>query len=482
VTYRSRNGGRSCEVALQSTGRAPQTRWIAPGLPSNRITTIAFAPDGVWIGTARGLAHGTGLTSWETLPPTGGDQQTVEKISRSAAGENDSTRAHLQPSREKASPAAIAVLGPYNRTISLPGERPGSARRGGRADLLAVQLAIEHINTIRRTRGQEPFELAVRYPGYAEYGWGTPEDEFARTAANDNVLGIVGFLRPDNSIAEAVVTHTDIPVVNAAPSPREKGGVQTANPWIFRCWGDLPRQHRLLLDHVFDRLGHTRIAALHTPDEDAQRHLAWWRSHAGSRGHPLVGEVSYDGTSQGLAEALEALRSWEPDVVLTWCDADTSAAILQQMRRMRMNQLLIGGPQIVTDEFVTQVQTGLPAGTTPGSVIALYPTIRADTARPPSTFITQYAERGLGGPAASVSGTALEQWHGAYRSFDAANHLLEAIDLSSANREAVRRTLRMMRESATGEHHYERLHPRTQLTFARLEAGAWVFQAIDPPK
>ena len=74
-------------------------------------------------------------------------------------------------SEMRASPAAVAVYGPRNRTIALPGSPEGMPYESGRPDLNAVELAIERFSSNAPTSDRR-VELVMVHPGYARYGWG----------------------------------------------------------------------------------------------------------------------------------------------------------------------------------------------------------------------------------------------------------------------------------------------------------------------
>ncbi len=486
---------------LKPTAR--RMRRPAPTLPGNRIRCITFDRDGVWVGTDNGLARGTGLAQWEELSRRAGDNQSTEGNTAKSETQNRpagfsprgsaSSRRGPQPATRQGKSVAIAVLGPQNRTIALPGRRPKIARLEGRADLLAVQLAVANANRQDGHGGQPTksgetrrFDLVTGGEGYARYGWGTPEDEFTGFASYGNVAGLLGFLDPKNAMADAVAVRTEVPIVNLAAKPDDKSPAG-GNPWVFWCWGDEPRKHRMLMDYIIDQLGHTRIAALHTPGQGARRHLRWLSDHARSRGHTLVGEVRYPSAAEELDQALKRLQRMQPDVVLTYCDAFTSAVILRRMRRMEMSQLFVGGPSIVSDVFVKLVGTDpgpaialtncgadLPSGTNL-SVGHMTGSKACPTPSPGevlSRFAKEYAERNMIKSVKTVPGLQ------GYRSFEAADHLLTAVRIAGADRDSLRRTLQTMHDSALGELHYERLYSAPAVTVARLVVGRWVFQEI----
>ena len=469
----------------------------------NRIRCITFDRDGVWVGTDNGLLRGTGsamggqVWPWKDLPRRAGDDRSMEgdveksetknrAAGFSPRGYTSYPRGPKPPTRQSQS-VAIAILGPQNRTIALPGRRREDVRLAGRVDLLAVQLAVANANRQVGQRGQptksgerRSFDLVTGGDGYTRYGWGTAEDEFTGFASYGNVAGLLGFLDPSSAMADAVAVRTEVPIVNLVADPDDNSDAG-GNPWVFRCRRDEPRKHRMLMDYILDQLGQTRIAAIHTPGQGARRHLHWLADHARSRGHPLVGEVRYPSAPKELGPALERLQRMQPEVVLTYCDAFTSAAILRRMRRMGMNQLFVGGPSIVSDVFVKLVDTDpgpvialtnrgtdLPVGQMTGSKACPTPSPGEAILR----FAKEYAERNMIGSVKTPPGLR------GYRSFEAADHLLAAVRIAGADRESLRRTLKRMHDSALGELHYERLYSGPTVTVARLKAGRWVFQEI----
>jgi ABC-type branched-subunit amino acid transport system substrate-binding protein len=237
-------------------------------------------------------------------------------------------------------------------------------------------------------------------------------------------------------------------------------------PWIFRCYGDEPRQQRVFLDYVLDKLGRKRLAVLRTPGKPAHIHLEWWISQAQERGHPVVADLSSDPHLDKLDEAIAALKGSRVDAVLTWCDAETSASILRGMRDAGMEQLFVGGEQIVGDSFMKLV------GDSPGEVVAAYP--MTDRAR--RTVLSDFAEKYT----EQSSPTARRNPPGprAYLTYDATRHLLAAIDIAGPDREAVRRTLSSMSMNADGERHFEQTHSPGTPMCAILEQGEWKFRFL----
>jgi hypothetical protein len=112
---------------------------------------------------------------------------------------------------------------------------------------------------------------------------------------------------------------------------------------------------------------------------------------------------------------------------LTWSDAQATSALLDGMRKAALHAALAGGPSIVNDEFARSAP--LDAGT----VLAVAPCSHAEAA---------------GGPPP-------ESLHD--RSYEAAAHLLAAVEIAGRDREAVRGELQRLRSQAV----------------ARLKNGVW---------
>jgi hypothetical protein len=125
---------------------------------------------------------------------------------------------------------------------------------------------------------------------------------------------------------------------------------------------------------------------------------------------------------------------------------------LRRLRAAGLNALFVGGDRIVKREFITL------AGPDPGPVIALGPCPHLDSAEEVAPGDTDDLRRRLGLSRLPASPHAT-------RSFEAAEHLLAAIERGGPERQAIREALREME----------------QVTLARLEDGAWQFRILPHP-
>jgi hypothetical protein len=453
ITYHSEGNGRPGVITLAHGDVEHAELQDVPGIPDNNVRCIAFDHGDIWVGTERGLAHGRQPVSWRQADALSTNRRPPKIPSGGTAPDTAPPSLPASQSDSAAAPSAIAVYGPRNRTISLPGENPQGEAKGYGPDLFTIEMIVERASAPSSGQSTQPIELQHIKPGYSRYGWGLPEDDMIVFSQNPRVLGIIGAIGPEQLMTNAAAARTEVPWINVAPidgfltAPTgDLGGLD--NPWVFQCWGDLPRQHRILLDHVFGRLGCSRPAALRTPGSGL--HSDWWADVAHRRGHPLVADVEWESDATHSEATWEMLRGANADVVLTWCDKRTAAKMLRSMRQAGMQQWFVGGPAIVAEDFMTLV------GGDPGPVIALMP-----------------QDSTAGGPSDDAPPDAR-----ASRSRLATEHLIDAIRRLAPDRPSVRRTLEEMSRSAWGEGHYERVHEKGNAIVARLEGGRWVTQTV----
>jgi ABC-type branched-subunit amino acid transport system substrate-binding protein len=423
------------------------------------VRCIAFQGADVWIGTADGLVRGTDRGPWVSLPAA----RTSAAPTESAAGgpreppiDRTFTEPALAEDRAGIEVVYIAVLRPGNKVITVPGSEVPGQRRVGYLDRLAVNLAIEQANARGGYRGKIPYGLTTGPEGaFRGWGWTTPEDDLSALSQRSDVWGIVGHLGPNCRMSSAAILKSEVPLVNIGIAPATID--ERINPWVFRCRGDEPRQLRRLLEYVFDRVGHARIALLRTPGRESETHIEWWRTHARRRGHPAVAVLRFDPRRDDLDSKLREVRRLGAQALMTWCEPQLSAVILRRMRAIGMSQMFVGSHQIVSGEFLKLI------GEDPGAVIAAWPLASRWNRRAAGRFSEDYTERFHRRPALH-----------AYPLYEAARHLLEAINIAGLNREAIRETLRKMSLRSEGEKHCERSpYEASDIVLGYVDGETW---------
>ena len=460
VTYR--RDGEGHIAILRQGGRATDRLALDCGIPDNRVRCLAYDREMVWVGTAKGLALGSKPRPWDNFKAAAAGATPTGDVGQSGeTGQPPGPPGQTEPPEPSAGEVVtIAALGPASRTVALPQADPTRPPAYNRPELEAVQLAVEEANARGGYRGKASFAFVGRPRGFFRYGWTTTEDDFGQHLVHTEVMGIVGRIPPDNRFTSAVALHAEMPVVNASVQPPSVD--ERINPWIFRCAGDRPRQYRLALDHILDTLGIVRFAVLRTADSLGGTPLDRLTEYARSResaGVQLVADLPCDLTN--LDAALRTVQEVGADAVITWCDAQMSAAIVRGMRQAGMSQVFVGSDQIVGPEFIRLV------GDAPGKVRTFYRN-RAHYGQEEMSFAERYRKEFKRLPS-----------DGAFSSYQATRHLLEAINQAGPDRRAIRRVLESMSRDPDGENACpDGPITHVETIVARLEGGKWRFQIL----
>lgn len=461
VVYAPGSGGAEANVQLFRRGVRIGARRVTSTLPSDNVRALAVSGENVWVGTDRGLALADVRVRWSELP-----ELSVASTKTGAPGVKADPANTTHPQTEVSASVGIAILGPRSRTIALPGDRAKAAQRINRPDLLAVQVCVEHVNARGGYRAGTPFDLSVRTTGYASYGWGTREDDFYILASYPQVAGIVGVIRSDDTTFDAAAFKTETPLVSVTTDDAATPGAHLKHPWVFRCWGEAPRRHRALLDHLAGRRGVRRIAIVDSEVGGSGPPWSWWREYAKKKGLDVVARIGWGGEGGADRAKLLALGEARPDVVMTWADAPTSSAVLASLRRNGIDALFVGGAALTTDEFVERMPVE------PGEMLALVDAPTLGKGELLLDFARQYADRNV------VARRKVGPNAHAHRSYEATDHLLAAVKDAGSDRRHVRQTLDLMSRSVFGEMHYERLYPPAKLTMVVWSDGQWRLETV----
>lgn len=403
---------------------------------SHPVWTRVLASDGlIYVATAdgRGAKYDAKSDRWEnTRPPVSKKRQPpLAKISPVKCAEEE-TR-------------AIAVYGPRNKTIQLP----GAAQIRVRPQLAAVESALALSNRLD-AGSVGTIELLKVSTGYERYGWTLPEDDVAIFAMNPRVLGIVGQFSPKTDpVLREVVARTGIAFVTTATLQPGDHRDLLATPNAFECLGHLKRAHRLFVKHLAESTGAHRMAVVNCEANAGMLRLGWWSEVARGRG---IDVVEWSPTAQWLSH---------PELIATWTDAESTVQLVEEIRRAGITSLIAVGPACLREDLATLSSVPL------GDLVAF-----DEAALPPAPLLEPFASeferiysrhRFLPGPA-SRSG---------HDAFNATDHLLDAVHRGNASRESVARELAEMRESPNGEKHFDEKHVMTPVPIAEFSSGKW---------
>lgn len=447
-------------------GNAVGTATIPVGLPAGRIRCLAARASDLWVGTTSGLIHATQPIDWPSATSSLTTTAGGGPASSAGAVPLRSTAA-TTPSHDAA--PAIAIYGPRNRQMAFPHDDSPPATIEARPDARAVAHVVEAGNSSRAHGGLRPVEVTSITPGYDRYGWGLPEDDLVRLAIRPNVAGILGDAGEQGGFTDATIEAMEVVWLDVSATARPALSQASRNRWLFQCMGDLPRQHRLLVEHVARTLGRNRLAVIRASDGDGDRYADWWIDHAKEMGTPVVADVRLPVPADGRAAMLADLKSANPDALLTWADAERAAEVLRAVRGAGSTAIFVGGPQLQSESFMKaarevggMILASVPAGWPTDSAAMTAFGMNADGAH----------VRPTGGPRSALSMS---------RSLFATEHLLKAVEIAGTDRDMLRSVLEAMERSATGEVHAEEHAPAARATIAVWEGDAWRIEQIGPP-
>lgn len=448
-------------------GRVTGATTITGESPAGRIRCLAARAGDLWIGTADGLIHATQPIDWpsatSSLTTTAGGGPAPSAGAVPLRGTAATTPSH------DAAPA-IAIYGPRNRQMAFPHDDPPPATVEARPDARAVAHVVEGGNASRSRRGLRPVEVTSITPGYDRYGWGLPEDDLVRLAIRPNVAGILGDAGEQGGFTDATIEAMEVVWLDVSATARPALSEASRNRWLFQCHGDLPRQHRLLVEHVARTLGRDRLAVIRASDGDCDRYADWWVDHAKKIGLPPVADIRLPSPdAEGFATALSAFERANPNAVFTSCSAERAAEVLRAVRGAGSTAIFVGGPQLQSESFMKAARE--VGGMILASVPADWPTDSAAM-----TAFGMNADgahvRPTGGPRDALLMS---------RSLFATEHLLKAVEVAGTDRDQLRNVLEAMERSATGEAHAEEHVPAARATIAVWEGDAWRIEQIGPP-
>jgi len=233
-----------------------------------------------------------------------------------------------------------------------------------------------------------------------------------------------------------------LPTVNADGSPASQA--EAASHWVFRCRTHDPRQHDFLVDYLIQQ-GRKRFALIQTPDATSDEHLSLFAARIRRRQPQatIVLEFQHDPEAVPVSFLVDAIARSKPDVVIMWTGASRSAETVAAMRRAGIDAVFVGSDHIVCDDFIVRV------GRNPGDIIAPQPCPHRRDASDERRFIETYVRQNASHAAAPPAE--------AFRSYDAARHLMLAINIAGPDRTSVRTILAAL------------ARPRV----AELQDGAW---------
>jgi ABC-type branched-subunit amino acid transport system substrate-binding protein len=231
----------------------------------------------------------------------------------------------------------IGFLGPLKGSIMVP---------QGKQMFQGATLAIEETNKKGGYHGL-PFILMP----HNDVGlWGAAANEVVKMD-DEKVWAFLGSI--DDVVSHVALRATlklEIPMVcTGDPDPTF---TETAIPWAIRCISDDRQSGYALVNYIYKKDGHSRVAVLRANNRYGRVGILEFTDAALRIGYPIIIEERFDDGDTLFKKQLENIKKSLPDAIILWGNAKESALILQQIRAMGMKQQVYGSDRIVSPEFL----------------------------------------------------------------------------------------------------------------------------------
>lgn len=246
------------------------------------------------------------------------------------------------PGRDKEPPAGlsevrIGFLGPLTEDEMF---------MEGKNMLNGALLALEEANARGGYNG-----LPYRLMAHSDAGlWGAAANEVIKMD-EEGVWAWLGSI--DDIVSHVALRATlkvEIMMVNTGdPDPTF---TETNIPWAIRVISDDRQSGYALATHIFEEKGHERVAVIRANNRYGRVGVMEYAGVATRLGHPMMIEERFDNGETDFSMQLENIKRVKPDAVLIWANARESALVLNQMRKMNMEQPVYASDRVVSEEFL----------------------------------------------------------------------------------------------------------------------------------
>jgi branched-chain amino acid transport system substrate-binding protein len=250
---------------------------------------------------------------------------------------------------ERVDSVKLGFIGPIEATVSVATGGKSREESLGIQMLRGTRLAVEEANARGGySKRGIPYELVVENDNGL---WGASGNTIVDMAYRDRVWAILGTIDGANShIAIRVALKAEVLMINTADT--DPTFIETNIPWTMRVIGDDRRQGYLLVDYLYRKLGYDRIGIIRASKRYGRFGVREIRDGSRRLGRPIVLEMAYEVGGDDYALQLERLKQAGVQAIVHWGDARDSAVILNQLRKMGMNQPYFASDRSVSDEFV----------------------------------------------------------------------------------------------------------------------------------
>jgi branched-chain amino acid transport system substrate-binding protein len=355
----------------------------------------------------------------------------------------------------------IGFIGPIMSTVSAATGGKSHEEVLGIKMLEGAKLAIEQWNARGGYfRRHIPFELDIRNDNGL---WGASGNEIVTMAYKNQDWAILGTIDGANShIAIRVALKAEIVVMNSGDT--DPTFIETNIPWVMRCIGDDRQMGYLLMDYALRKMKYKRIGIIRSSNRYGRFGVREINDTARRLEHPVIIEMAYGLGATDFSLQLERMKEANLDAVVHWGDAGQSAMILNQMRKMGMNQPFLASDRSVSPEFAKI------AGVNAEGVICGYPWNPDHKDPKLEAFRAAFRKRFNAEPDTYAA-----------HAYDGMNMLIWATQVAGLNRAKIRDVLAYRTKPWPGVTHDipfgAALDDLGEVFLARFENGAWRYHS-----
>ncbi len=357
----------------------------------------------------------------------------------------------------------IGFIGPIMSTVSVATGGKSHEEALGIKMLEGAKLAMEEWNARGGYfRRHIPFEMDTRNDNGL---WGASGNEIINMAYRNRDWAILGTIDGANShIAIRVALKAEIVMMNTGDT--DPTFIETNIPWVMRCIGDDRQMGYLLMDYLLRKMKYSRIGIIRASNRYGRFGVREVNGSARRLRHPVVVEMAYRLGSEDFSLQLERMQEANLDAVVHWGDAPEGALILNQMRKMGMNQPFFASDRSVSPEFVKI------AGANAEGVICAYPWNPDHKDPKLDRFRAAFRARFNAEPDTYAA-----------HAYDGMNMLIWAIQVAGLNRARIRDVLAYRTAPWPGVTHdipfSAALADLGEVFLAKYENGAWRYHSRD---
>jgi branched-chain amino acid transport system substrate-binding protein len=231
----------------------------------------------------------------------------------------------------------IGFLGPLSGSNMVP---------QGTQMLQGATLAIEEANKKEGYHGL-PFKLMI----HNDVGlWGAAANEVVKMD-DEKVWAFIGSI--DDIVSHvALRAALKLEIFMVCTGDPDPTYTETNIPWTLRVISDDRQSAYALVNQVYIKDGHSRVAVIRTGARYGRVAFKIFSENATRVGHPVIIEERFTDGETDFKAQLERIMRTNPDAILIWGNARESALILQQARAIGLKQPVYGSDRMVNPEFL----------------------------------------------------------------------------------------------------------------------------------